>query len=1647
MTKRLFLAMDDDNTGAMEATEFLHGLRMMCDESGGEAWKEQRVQFAFNLFDLDREKTVDQSEIKSFLKTFYTEAINMVHGWIGQFEDLFGADVAVTGKGGTTGKIRWKDDPSLQRSLKALEDRMERERELMSEAALNFRQSKEENGIRLKGFENWCNTQNETIRLRILDWLKMLGNQWLQRMALSQAEREQQSVPVARNPKGFKVAKTPGLSAKYSRITQEQVDKVFDHFANHGQMSTQEFYRCMDHLGVCNPHLRERLFAVFDDSASLFIEPREFRAGIEQLMVDDRDKKLLLAFKLFDSDGNGFINEDEMRRFLSLFFLVADESAQAVIHTFETLFGADKSISKHIDDAVKKLQHYYIDVIVTNAFKATKDAAPGPAGQKRLYITEFKLWSFANGDRVKDWLDSMASFWISKMTKIVKDLESDSTTEEIQIGAESESIKALITSMSNPQSAAVRKAKLIKQPGYFSGAPQIPPPNCTFSRAKVKFIQELFTKLGGADGVMGPPEWKRCMRQAGVLNEDVATRLFDMFDASGDKEMNAKEFTWGLSDICSDEPPVGMTMTKDEVRRAFAYRFYDSNLGGYFEKDECKAFLLSWKTSSENCIRSANDVFMQVYGLDKNDLDIVPNPQIEKEQHRLKGVEDAIENELSRFTDQIFSIFTGSLAVTKMNYEAFTAFARAAPIVVDWLTELGKFLDQQFPKMAGMTFEEKKFKVDPKATELSRDRMLQYFMAASNLGVMNEDGFEKCLASLGVQNKQFAKLLFRVVDINKNGSLTQDEFIDSFTTLISGTPEQKLKIAFQLHDVQGKGYLERRSLRMFFVSFFGAALDEVNILANSLDEWLNGRIKDSERGLRNAEREKGLPQYYFVGSARKNNLELAVNLRKKAAGEVSLLVDQMVEHALRYASQSDDHLYAHEFNQWMTANTTFVTWMENLGAKWMVTPEQKQQESAAQAAKHFGATGARNGSGGTMPSRGPSGDDPMRAVVKPTDVGKTVGSVVKSAGSGAQPYLGMAPKSALSTGPGGTWWARTFSNRSHVERTQVRPRTHFDYITLGDVDAVFSKEVASQKTYDKGQFRSVLREGLRFDNPLVMDKLYTMFDVNGDGKLDAEEVATGLVLMVRGSRHDRLKLAFSFFDAGGDGVMMKHEMRVFLRAFSRVSSEVMNGLIDMLTEVFGPVPVTGTEVMEAQEFKMKLLKAAHKKLETSSDKMVQQAFAQDVNQDNKLSWEEFELWAEYNPQFAMWLQRLGGACLEAIAPLEDRNVSQAGQRPVASTYRLRRKFPLGTQFDRLRVHQVRNIFMSYSTYGKLGPEQFASCMNELHVHSPYTVRRLFTLFDRDVSGDVMMREFATGFFLLCAGSFHEKLAEAFNLFDLDGNGFLHGVELDMLLDSFYAIAMDVVCSALSITTDILQPDAQFDHMVMTMSHDRIKTYIRKVTRQLEQFCSRDNGKYYFKEFYRWAEQNGDFIRWLDSLKNMWLESIIEYEAAPGAGPAGAASAGPGRPARTTTAFPPPSAAPTHGPQGVYGYRYTVKKVFTLGVRREQRHTKRLGYQNPYNDYLRLSVHTDQPMLLTLPKLTYVIAPQQRDNIQLQFEPKPRERADSTVQIRLWIHNETTDQNEEYAPHFLSLLINGDCSFACLILTMVFGLVAGASSLT
>jgi len=54
-------------------------------------------------------------------------------------------------------------------------------------------------------------------------------------------------------------------------------------------------------------------------------------------------------------------------------------------------------------------------------------------------------------------------------------------------------------------------------------------------------------------------------------------------------------------------------------------------------------------------------------------------------------------------------------------------------------------------------------------------------------------------------------------------------------------------------------------------------------------------------------------------------------------------------------------------------------------------------------------------------------------------------------------------------------------------------------------------------------------------------------------------------------------------------------------------------------------------------------------------------------------------------------------------------------------------------------------------------------------------------------------------------------------------------------------------------------------------------------------------------------------------------------------------------------------------------------------------------------------------MLHLPKLFHKIGPGEQGVLKMSFEPRPQKvsgLAEPQLQIRLWIHNESTDENEE-----------------------------------
>jgi hypothetical protein len=212
-----------------------------------------------------------------------------------------------------------------------------------------------------------------------------------------------------------------------------------------------------------------------------------------------------------------------------------------------------------------------------------------------------------------------------------------------------------------------------------------------------------------------------------------------------------------------------------------------------------------------------------------------------------------------------------------------------------------------------------------------------------------------------------------------------------------------------------------------------------------------------------------------------------------------------------------------------------------------------------------------------------------------------------------------------------------------------------------------------------------------------------------------------------------------------------------------------------------------------------------------------------------------------------------------------------------------------------------------------------------------------------------------------------------------------------------------------------------------LSHERITAYLRLQQKELADFCSRDRGKFFFSEFYQWAEQDNDFLRWLDGLRNLWYESIHQYEEI--YRELGPGSAGfqphdpPTKVVHKTAIFAAVPKGEVMRPEGAYSCPFTIKQTYAVTIKHgglNARHRKRLHYKNPYGERLRLSLTTDKPQLLTLPQNIYVLEPLEDIQLSLEFEMHPEQLRQSSsndigvhsAQIRLWVHNESAARNEE-----------------------------------
>ncbi len=79
----------------------------------------------------------------------------------------------------------------------------------------------------------------------------------------------------------------------------------------------------------------------------------------------------------------------------------------------------------------------------------------------------------------------------------------------------------------------------------------------------------------------------------------------------------------------------------------------------------------------------------------------------------------------------------------------------------------------------------------------------------------------------------------------------------------------------------------------------------------------------------------------------------------------------------------------------------------------------------------------------------------------------------------------------------------------------------------------------------------------RYRASVIIKRLFSVFDVNGDGVVDFLELSSGLSVLCGGPEAEKIRAHFNLFDANADGCISFDEMSSYLTAVYKVWSSVL----------------------------------------------------------------------------------------------------------------------------------------------------------------------------------------------------------------------------------------------------------------------------------------------------------------------------------------------------------------------------------------------------------------------------------------------------------------------------------------------------------
>jgi len=329
---------------------------------------------------------------------------------------------------------------------------------------------------------------------------------------------------------------------------------------------------------------------------------------------------------------------------------------------------------------------------------------------------------------------------------------------------------------------------------------------------------------------------------------------------------------------------------------------------------------------------------------------------------------------------------------------------------------------------------------------------------------------------------------------------------------------------------------------------------------------------------------------------------------------------------------------------------------------------------------------------------------------------------------------------------------------SNIPIDEARRVTGLDQLTPEEAFQEFAFVTGPDGTISRVDFfrtfrKFIVRKGEVDDvkREMVISRLFTVFDADGNGEIDFSELASGLSILCQGDKGSKVRAAFSLFDVDSDGFISKEEMQTYLLAVFRV-------LFELMPSTKNQVDVSAEDLARA-----------------TTEQCFEEA---DIDHDGKLSFDEFSTWFSTNGEFF---------------PTSNETTKETSVGGLQEIKRL-------TKLEHQNVGDVMKLVQSMTGGSdSLSFQEFVSLFEMLVErgggHSNYrdqeaaaaVIRQMFNLFDQNLDGLVDFRELSSGLSVLCGGSREEKVESAFALYDYDGDGFISLEEMVRYLTSVFKV--------------------------------------------------------------------------------------------------------------------------------------------------------------------------------------------------------------------------------------------------------------------